>query len=440
MARRAKGTGSIIHVQPLACKSCPDYRVCVLKDDLQEHCSKRDRRERWLYQYIVVGADGKKKRKALSATSRKSLMKKVDMLQTQAEDDKENAKEDGKRHEDVIFSYWIDNWLSTYLPHSVKPSTLKYYQSLLKHIPEHLKKKALSAITTIDLQKMLTNLSTSGGVGGQGLSPKTVRGVRTTVISCLESAVDNHLLITNPGKKTKPPRLVQKKILFLTPEQAAELQRVADNGSYYYDVSKSWKNIDSKYLIMMMSMLVRLAFATGMRRGELFGLLWKNVDLVNKEVHVENGMDHGRVSETKTSNSVRHISIDDETVARLKRFKQCQQQYIEAVGDQYHDSGFVFTNSFGNVMNFDTFRTRYFSRMCKQSGMPLGFTLHGIRHTHATMLLSAGVSPNIISQRLGHSSVAFTLQVYAHVTKTMERTAADTIGSILDGTDKMKKE
>ena len=78
--------------------------------------------------------------------------------------------------------------------------------------------------------------------------------------------------------------------------------------------------------------------------------------------------------------------------------------------------------------------------MCKQSGMPLGFTLHGIRHTHATMLLSAGVSPNIISQRLGHSSVAFTLQVYAHVTKTMERTAADTIGSILDGTDKMKKE
>lgn len=426
MARRAKGEGSIIHVQPIACKACPDFRICVKKDDPGNHCSKRDRRDRWLYQYVVVGADGKKKKKALSATTRKALMEKIEKLMAKSDED--------KRHENVTFGNWIDSWESTYLPHAVKPSTLQFYKSLLKHIPENIKKKKLSEIRTIDLQEILNRLSDRGGVNGQGLSAKTVRSFRTTIISCLECAVDNHFLIRNPCKKTKPPRLIQKKIVYLTPEQAAELQKVADSGSYYYDIQaalKGKKGEDTCYLVEMMGTLIRMAFATGMRRSELFGLLWANVDLDNKVIHVQNGMAHGKITETKTGNSIRNISIDDDTVARLIRFKEQQEQYKEVVGDQYHDSGFVFTNSFGNAMNFDTFRSRYFSRMCKKAGMPEGFTMHSIRHTHATMLLEAGISPNVISKRLGHSSVAFTLAIYAHVTEAMERGAADTIGAIL---------
>ena len=361
-------------------------------------------------------------------------MEKIEKLQAQSEE--------GQRHEEVILGNWIESWQSMYLPHSVKPSTLRFYKSLLKHIPENLKKKKLLEITTIDLQEMLNNLSDSGGIDEQGLSPKTVRSLRTTIISCLECAVDNHFLSRNPCKKTKPPRLTQKKIVYLSPEQAAKLQEVADSGSYYNDIQstlKSKKGEDTCYLVAMMGTLIRLAFASGMRRGELFGLLWANVDLNNKVVHVQNGLDHGKISETKTGNSIRHISIDDETVARLIQFEKCQEQYKEAVGDQYHDSGFVFTNSFGHPMNFDTFRTRYFYRMCKKAGLPEGFTMDSIRHTHATMLLEAGISPNVISKRLGHSSVAFTLQTYAHVTKKMERSAADKIGNILSNKKDLKR-
>jgi len=120
MARRAKGEGSIIHVQPIACKACPDYRSCLKRDVPQGHCSKRDRRDRWLYQYVVVGADGKKKKKALSATTRKALMEKIEKLQAQSEE--------GQRHEEVILGNWIESWKSMYLPHSVKPSTLRFYK------------------------------------------------------------------------------------------------------------------------------------------------------------------------------------------------------------------------------------------------------------------------------------------------------------------------
>ena len=346
----------------------------------------------------------------------------------------QSKSEDGQRREEITFDNWINSWKSVYLPHTVKPSTLQFYTSLVKHIPEKLKRKKLSEITTIDLQEMLNHLSDRGGVDCQGLSPKTVRSLRTTIISCLECAVDNQFLTKNPCKKTKPPRLVQKQIIFLTPEQAAKLQEVADSGSYYYDIQAALarKNgEDTSYLVAMMGMLIRLAFATGMRRGELFGLLWANVDLDDQVIHVENGVNHGKIAETKTVNSIRIISIDDDTASRLKQFKECQEQYKEAVGDQYHDTGLVFANSYGYVMNFDTFRSRYFSRMCKKAGMPEGFTLHSIRHTHATMLLEGGINPNVISKRLGHSSVAFTMQVYAHVTQQMERGAADTIGAIL---------
>ena len=145
---------------------------------------------------------------------------------------------------------------------------------------------------------------------------------------------------------------------------------------------------------------------------------------------------HGRIVETKTVNSIRQVSIDDETVNRLQKWKDYQARYIKEIGDLYDDKELVFTNSFGRSVNVDTFRSRYYVPLCKKANMPEGFTMHSIRHTHATLLLQAGVSPKVISERLGHSSVAFTLQVYAHATKHMERGAAEMIGTILDNSIK----
>lgn len=429
MARRAKGEGCILHIKPIACKACAKYHSCDMVGKSGTHCSKRDRRDRWLYQYVVKGPDGKSVRKALSATSRKVLEQKIEQLKEPADD--------GKRYMDVTLAQWKNTWIDTYLPGTVKPSTEKYYKSMLKHVPESLERQSLTLLSVTVLQNMLNELSKHGGIKGKGLSPKTVRGIRTTLISCLECAVDNGFLEKNLMKKTRPPMLKQKKIVYLSKEQSAELQRVADTGEYYHDILAAWRKPETRYIVTMIGTLIRLAFATGMRRGELFGLCWSNVDLDNKVIHVKNGMDHhGRIVETKTVNSIRQVSIDDETVNRLQKWKDYQARYIKEIGDLYDDKELVFTNSFGRSVNVDTFRSRYYVPLCKKANMPEGFTMHSIRHTHATLLLQAGVSPKVISERLGHSSVAFTLQVYAHATKHMERGAAEMIGTILDNSIK----
>lgn len=423
MARRAWGEGSYIHVVPLNCKACPERDTCVKRGNNSVRCSKRDRKERWLYQYRVVGADGKYIRKALSATNRKDLVRKVE----------EMREASGNSHSEAItLQEWADIWPDKYLSHSVRPSTEKFYRSLLKHIPEKLGRKKLVDITVIDWQDFLNALLEHGGQSGCGLSTKTVRSVRTTLISCIESAVDNGFLTKNLVKKTKSPKLKQKKIIFLTKEQAMRLQKVADSGEYYKDLLTAWQNIGTRYLITEFGILIRLTLASGLRRGELFGLLWDDVDFDNRLIHVVNNMQHGNLVETKTQNSVRCVSLDDGTINRLRKWKDYQERYADEVGDIFlNENGLVFTNIVGNSVNVDTFRSRYFTRMCKTAELPEGTTLHSLRHTHASMLLAAGVSPKVISSRLGHASVAFTLQVYAHINADMERGAADTIGSIL---------
>ena len=266
----------------------------------------------------------------------------------------------------------------------------------------------------------------------KGLSTKTVRSIRTTLISCMESAVDNGFAKKNTAKKTKPPVLKQKKIIFLSQEEAERLQHVADTGEYYTDLMTAWQNIGTRYLITGFGVLIRLALATGMRRGELLGLTWQDVDMDAKSVHVINNLQRGVLSETKTAHSVRYVSLDDDTVTRLRNWREYQSRYAEDVGDLFsNNENLVFTNTFGHPINADTFRSRYFNKMCKTAQLPEGTTLHSLRHTHTTLLLAAGVSPRVISDRLGHASVAFTLQTYAHATTEMNRGAAKIIGKIL---------
>ena len=418
MARRAWGEGSYIHVVPVSCRACSERDTCAKRGDRSVHCSKRDRKERWLYQYRVMGVDGKYKRKALSATTRKELVRKVDEMR---------ALSAAGEHEDITISGWTAVWLAQYMPHTVRPATEMFYSSLLKHIPDKIGSKKLADVTTVQWQEFLNSL-----LMDKGLSTKTVRSIRTTLISCMESAVDNGFAKKNTAKKTKPPVLKQKKIIFLSQEEAERLQHVADTGEYYTDLMTAWQNIGTRYLITGFGVLIRLALATGMRRGELLGLTWQDVDMDAKSVHVINNLQRGVLSETKTAHSVRYVSLDDDTVTRLRNWREYQSRYAEDVGDLFsNNENLVFTNTFGHPINADTFRSRYFNKMCKTAQLPEGTTLHSLRHTHTTLLLAAGVSPRVISDRLGHASVAFTLQTYAHATTEMNRGAAKIIGKIL---------
>ena len=119
---------------------------------------------------------------------------------------------------------------------------------------------------------------------------------------------------------------------------------------------------------------------------------------------------------------------------KLKEWKDYQERFAYDLGDLYHNNlCTVFTGVFGGSVQVDNFRNRVFDRMVEKAGLPETITFHSLRHTHATQLLASGVDAKTVSKRLGHSSVAFTLQTYVHVLQEVERNAADVMGAILVG-------
>lgn len=130
--------------------------------------------------------------------------------------------------------------------------------------------------------------------------------------------------------------------------------------------------------------------------------------------------------EQKTFKSRRVIYIDADVMSTLHRYMVYQSQYAKLVGDKFiNTDNLVFTNTVGNPVSVSNFRKRYYHKMLGTAGVSKDYTIHSMRHTHATLLLKHGVNLNVVSQRLGHSSPSVTLNIYAHVLDDMETTAAE---------------
>ena len=177
----------------------------------------------------------------------------------------------------------------------------------------------------------------------------------------------------------------------------------------------------------------RVLALTGVRRSELCGLRWQDIDLdrhrltVNQAVTVIDGDEH--VDSPKSRRSRRVIDLDADTVALLKRHRTTQLEMYLRLGATASASDRVFTNEIGTPIRPDSVG-QAFVRLVKESGIPL-IRLHDLRHTHASHLLLAGINIKVVSERLGHSSVSFTLDTYAHVMPGQQAEAASAAAALL---------
>lgn len=426
MARRLNGDGTYVHIQPVQCGVCKKRTGCVLVNNLKRKCSLRDRPDRWMYQYVIKLPDGTKKRKSIYARTRKELQEKVTALL--------EAK-GSNFNKDATMDSWLDVWETRYLSDTVRDSTKNFYRDCLKYVPKSIRDKRLSEITPVVLQEMFSLLLASGSIKkpGKPLSPTTVRSVRSTLITALDCAIDNGYLDKNPVRKTKPPKKEKKQMTYLSKEEILRLMEVAESGEYYGNLEQVLDKDGSLYLIKQWYTLIRVTLATGLRRGEVFGLVWNDINFETNVFHVHSNLQKGKLLEPKTAYSKRYISVDVGTMQLLTDWKTYQQMYEDGLGDIFdNEYGLVFTNILGHPVNYDTFRSRYFAKMVRAANLPRSVTFHTLRHTHATQLLASGIDAKTISTRLGHSSVAFTLQTYVHTTPETEREAACAIGLLLD--------
>ena len=387
----------------------------------------------YVWRGIYTDPSGEKKTKSFRANKQTDLKKKVDAFLRELENNKFIAT-------NISINKWVEQWLEIIVKPSVKISTYNIYKQKLKYVIDAFGERKLPTLSTLEVQGFFNDLQCFGGVKNQGLSPTTVNSVRRYFKSCCSDAIKNGYLKFNPVEGTKPQRKVKKEIVVMDEQDVIRFLAIAEKGEYIYqgvsDPRFLVRDRGTDYYIKTYFNLVNLALATGMRISELRGLTWSNINFSKSYINIKEQLiqtnENDIFDEPKTEKSKRKILVGKNIISSLKEFKKYQRDYSEYVGDFYNNKyNLVFTNTVGNPINLTNFRKRYFSKMLAAAGIPEGFTIHSMRHTHASILLKHKVNVLVVSERLGHSSVTVTLNIYAHVLKSMETTASTAWDNII---------
>lgn len=320
---------------------------------------------------------------------------------------------------------YLTGWMEALSVTGRKESTVSSYRHNLRlHVLPYLEGIRLQALTPLDLDRLYSRLLQHGrrNAGGGPLSRRTVRYIHTVLSAALEDAVTKGLLLKNPTPAASPPSAksaVPPETGWWTPDQLRTfLDLVADHE---------------------LGPLFRLAAMTGMRRGELVGLWWSDVDLAAARVLVRRQVastDYRlRWEQPKTQRGRRTIDLDPETSDVLARHRSelstaSRSDQMKASALEALDGQLVFPDRLGNVLHPEKV-SEAFNRLVRKSGLPR-VRLHDLRHSQVAHLIAVGVDPLAISRRLGHSSVAFTLDRYGHLFDTAGASAAKKVAGLVD--------
>jgi integrase len=313
---------------------------------------------------------------------------------------------------------YLLSWLDTYtrsgtVKHSTSAATTNHVMS---HINPHIGHIPLAKLTPAHVQGFYADLLTSGEAhykSGRGLSPKSVRNIASTLHKALREGTKFGQVPRNVADGVSLPRWERRELQRWEPYQIGEfLRHQAGSNDYLYAV---W----------------RLMFAVGLRRGEVLGLRWSDIDMMEKKLTVRNTrLDvGGRIYEEspKSRAAKRTVHLDAETIVSLALMKNAQDQAAQLIGAW--TSEYVVTDLDGHPIRPQTL-TRRFKSESKAAGLPI-IRLHDVRHSSATMQLNEGVPLHVVAGRLGHSTPSTTLNVYAAFMPSADGLAADVMGDKL---------
>ena len=324
----------------------------------------------------------------------------------------ESQKLDVSKAGTYTVSSWVKTWYEVYAEPRIRPNTKAYYANYIEnHIIPGIGDVPLDKLTSIQIQRFYNNLQKSGRVQrknfpelkDKSLSPRVVRGVHTLLHNCLEQAVAERLLLTNPAQGCKLPQLEKKEMKILPQEKIgmylAEAERRGLLAAFYLELT------------------------TGLRRGELLALQWTDLDVENRTLAVTKQVNriNGElvVSPPKTRNSVRTLALPQQAV-----------DLLIAEHKKHPRNPYLFPSpKTGTMYDPDAFR-RTHDKILKAIGAE-HIRFHDLRHTFATLSLKSGVDVKTLSGALGHYSAEFTLNTYTHATAQMKQDAADTIGGVI---------
>ncbi|KAA1025577.1 site-specific integrase [Pseudonocardia sp. EV170527-09] len=306
---------------------------------------------------------------------------------------------------DEYLTYWLDH----IAVHDLRPSTFARYRALVRdYITPHLGRKKLNRLSPSDVRGLMATLARTKGKSGRVLSPRTIQFIHAVLRSALQHAVRDELIGRNVAKLVSPPRATPPEITPLSPEVARKFLRVANT---------HW--LAALWLILL---------TTGLRRGEVLGLTWSDVDLdagtlrVRRTVQKLDGV--FVFGEPKSARSRRVLTLPAVCLAALRRQPEINRG--RAAGEQRRVDGqpadLVFVSTSGQPIDPRSVN-RAFDRLLTKAEVPHS-RVHDLRHTCATLLLAEGASDREVMELLGHSSIGITMNTYAHVLDDSKRRMA----------------
>ncbi len=318
----------------------------------------------------------------------------------------------------TVERFLVDEWLPAKVP-ALKPSTAaSYAQMVSAYVVPLIGAVELGQVDGAMLNAMYAKLLAVGRTGASGrsggLSAKSVRNIHGLLHRAFKDAVRWRRLAVNPADSADQPRLATPEMRAWSSEHlGAFITATADDR-----LGPIW----------------RLFATTGMRRGEVMGLRWSDIDLDAKRVTIRQTRsmagDRPTIGTPKTTAGTRVVALDDGTALALRRWRKSQAAERLLMGEGWqggHD--LVVTEPDGSALHPQVL-SRRFHAATKAAGLPV-IRLHDVRHSYATAALGAGVPVKVLSRRLGHADIAVTLRVYAHVLPGDDEAAAATAAAFI---------
>ena len=319
-----------------------------------------------------------------------------------------------QRH--MTLAFWLHQWIDGYVLSNLADKTRESYtHELTNYVIPSLGNIKLCELRPSHINGYIAKALTQGRkLRNGGLSKRTVQYHYRILSKSLDDAVRAGLLSVNPCKSISPPRHPHKTIPSFGPDELEKLITALKQSNFYL-----------YYYTLLL---------TGLRRSELLALKWNEVDLELASIYVSHSLhrlDDGTIviKEPKTARSRRPVDLPVSLVTLLRQYKNSQEMERLVLGGKLSENDFVFSHADGKPFNPSTV-THTFAKIIKRAGLS-SIRLHDLRHIHATMLLKAGVHPKVVQERLGHSSITTTLDIYSHTVPGLQRAAAERIDALL---------
>lgn len=302
---------------------------------------------------------------------------------------------------------------------NVSPKTHQRYEELLlKNIAPVIGAITLNKLTAARIDGAWGHLLENGRRDGKGgLSPRTVHHCRRVMLTAMDQAVKWDLLKRNPVALTRPPKVEKQQMeAFDAPQTAIMLDDFRENRVFIPAL---------------------LAALCGLRRGEILALRWRDIDMAAATIAVRQSAEQVgtvvRYKETKSGKS-RVVALSSSVIEELKRHRLAQAEEQLKIGIRPDEASFVVAQIDGSPLK-PVSLTHEWTRLLAKTSLPR-IRFHDLRHSHATQLLAAGVHPKIASERLGHSTIGITLDLYSHVMPGMQANAAEQVDAAIQSARK----